>query len=113
MGAILILDKNPLTKLETGYTNRYGRLILGETELEDYSEVYNAKGNLMMHYSEKLDFVKLREAEYQKITLIGVPLDKQVDIKDMLVLSGIEFKDEYDYDKTEIMPDDSYGIIVY
>ena len=113
MGAILILDKNPLTKLETGYTNRYGRLILGETELEDYSEVYNAKGNLMMHYSEKLDFVKLREAEYQKITLIGVPLDKQVDVKDMLVLSGIEFKDEYDYDKTEIMPDDSYGIIVY
>ena len=112
-GVILILDKNPLTKLETGYTNRYGRLILGETELESYDEVYNAQGNLIMHYSEKLDFNKLREAEYQKIILVGVPLDKQLAVKDKLVLSGIEFKDEYDYDKTEIMPDDSYGIIVY
>ena len=34
----LIFSKNPLTKLETGYTNRYGRLILGETELEELQE---------------------------------------------------------------------------
>ncbi|MBR4879535.1 MAG: TIR domain-containing protein [Clostridia bacterium] len=110
MHNVILLDGNPLTKLTTGYTQGYRMLTLGENQLDDYADIYNSKGRIMLNYSEKLDFDKLKAAGYNKITLIGAPLDKQVAIKEKLGAGIVEFAEKAEYDVNTIMPDFTRGI---
>ncbi|MBQ6836353.1 MAG: TIR domain-containing protein [Clostridia bacterium] len=108
--ALLMLDGNKLENFDVDYAGSYEMLLLGDTGLEDFESIYKAKGSLMVDYSEKLDLDKLKAAGYNKIVFIGVPLDKQVAVKEKLSSVYLEFVDKMEYEADKLIPDSLKGI---
>ncbi|MBQ7087936.1 MAG: TIR domain-containing protein [Clostridia bacterium] len=108
--ALLMLDGNKLESFDVDYAGSYEMLLLGDTGLEDFESVYKAKGKVMLDYSPQLDLDKLKAAEYNKITLVGVPLDKQVFVEEKLGAFGTEFAEALEYEADKLIPDSLKGI---
>lgn len=107
---LVLLDGNKLESFDVDYAGSYEMLLLGDTGLEDFESVYKAKGSLMVDYSEKLDLDKLKDAGYNKIIFVGVPLDKQVAVKEKLSSIYLEFVDKMEYEADKLIPDSLKGI---
>ncbi|MBQ6932841.1 MAG: TIR domain-containing protein [Clostridia bacterium] len=108
--AVAAFDGTEMEDFDLEYTGNYKMLLLNDTKLSDYDMLYKSKGNLTLDYSEKLDLDKLKAAGYNKIVFIGVPLDKQVAVKEKLSSVYLEFVDKMEYEADKLIPDSLKGI---
>lgn len=92
--AVVNLSGNQIEEIKLSTKKGYRYLDLHNTGLGDYGFLYTGTGyDLIVDYSDAIDFASLKNAKYSRCYIIGCPLDQQVAVRDTLGSYSAQFVD--------------------
>lgn len=110
------LSGNQIVALNLPKALGYRYLGLHRNQIKDYESLYATTGfNLVLDYSDKIDFEALSAGEYLNCSVVNCPLDKQVSVREQLGKYSTEFiEDSECTDMIEqFIPDAIKGVVEY